>query len=443
VLSDVSLPDPDAIFQDFRLSGRDCVIAAVSGGSDSLALLVLLHVFLRRHSASPRLLAVTVDHALRPGSAGEAKTVAAFCAACDIDHQIAVWRGPKPSTGISAAAREARHRLLAEAAAAAGTDLVFTGHTQDDQAETVTMRASRGSGRGAAGIALATLFDGRIWFARPLLNIRRSALRAYLKQAGVTWIEDPTNRDERYERARTRIAMDIERFRQAVEHSRRAAADRELLGRNAAEVIVRHAECPLPGLVRLDDGFLSCDRDATRYALRILLAVVGGREHLPDDARTAALLDKIRQPPLRATLSRTVVRASKKGFYFHRESRDLPFNPLGDAPLVWDGRYLLYGKGAAGISVGPLGIGNAQSFDMPANLPSSVFRGVLAAEPALWKGGKYLGLAREMPDLTVTPALGPWQRYLPSFDFAPAKAVASLLDIEPLPVLPFASHNER
>lgn len=443
MLSEVSLPDPDAVFQDFRLSGRDRVIAAVSGGSDSLALLVLLDAFLRRHAASPRLVAVTVDHALRPGSAEEAKTVAAFCAARGIDHRIVIWEGPKPSTGISAAAREARHRLLAKAATAAGTDLVFTGHTQDDQAETVTMRASRGFGRGAAGIARATLFDGRIWFARPLLGIRRSALRTYLEQAGVTWIEDPTNRDSRYERVRTRLAMDDRSFEQAVEHGRKAAADREARGLRAAEIISRHVICPSPGLVHLDTGLLSCERAAALYALRILLAVMGGREQLPDETRAATLLDRLRQPPLRATLSRTVVRNSRLGVFIHRESRNLPCDALRGTSLVWDGRYRVQGERRAGFSIAPFGTGNAQEVAVPENLPSPAFRGALAAEPALWRSDECLGLAREIADLTVAPCLGPWQRYLPSFDFAPAEAVASLLDAQPLPALPFAGHNER
>jgi tRNA(Ile)-lysidine synthase len=420
--------DLSGLFSSFHIKSR--VIAAVSGGSDSTALLLLLNEYLGRHAPSTRLVAITVDHALRPESAEEAAAVASLCKSLAIAHRTVVWSGAKPATGIAAAAREARHALLAEAARAERSDLVLTGHTANDQAETVMMRGARGKGaglgRGLAGIAPATLFGGSVWFARPLLGARREALRAFLNQKGVGWLDDPSNVSDRYERPRVRKALSETQIVQALKIAGEASADRTAIGEAAARLIGDHAYRAAPGLLRLSPDFLRTDRqDAAVYALRILLAVAGGTEHLPDNARTAALYARLASgEPVRAVLSRALIDRRRDGIHLLRERRGLPASASLPDGAVWDGRYRI----VAGAESAPAGaappVTAADEFDAPASL-------VRQAAASLPNAG---------PGRVAVPVAAPWARYLPLFDLAPARAVVGLIGASEIPQPPFPEH---
>src|SRR5882724_6251609 len=122
------------------------LVLAVSGGPDSIALMWLMARWRRALARGPRLIAVTVDHGLRPEAAREARDVKRLAGALDLPHRTLRWIGPKPERGLPAAARDARYRLLARAAREFGATHVLTAHTRDDQAETLLMRMLRGSG---------------------------------------------------------------------------------------------------------------------------------------------------------------------------------------------------------------------------------------------------------------------------------------------------------
>ena len=188
------------------------LLLAVSGGSDSTALLVLAARWAKRLKRPPKLTAITIDHGLRPESAREAAAVKRLARRLGVPHRTLRWRGDKPKSGLQEAARIARYRLLAQAAARAGCEHVLTAHTLDDQAETVLFRLARGSGlTGLAGMAQASVLpvgaETAIFLVRPLLHVSKARLVATLKAAGIDHSEDPTNRDPRYARTRLRTLM--------------------------------------------------------------------------------------------------------------------------------------------------------------------------------------------------------------------------------------------
>ena len=179
---------------------------AVSGGPDSLALLLLAA------AARPGAIeAATVDHRLRSGSAAEADMVAAACARLGVPHAIlpADWPEP-PATAIQERARALRYRLLGAWAAERGLAALATAHHADDQAETLVMRLNRGAGvRGLAAIRPRSRVPGsELPLLRPLLGWRRAELERICADAGLSPAVDPSNRDDHYERARVRRALE-------------------------------------------------------------------------------------------------------------------------------------------------------------------------------------------------------------------------------------------
>ncbi len=327
------------IFPLLMAEARGPLGVAVSGGSDSLALMMFAAEAAR--AAGRDLLVLTVDHGLRAESAAEVARVAARATALGLRHRTLVWQRPRPN---QAAARRARHALLAAALRAAGGDTLLLGHTLDDQRETLLMRARSGSGWfGMAAMDSAVPSPAwpegrRIVLARPLLTTPRAALRQALADRRLPWIEDPANADPRYERVRMRallagssgLVTRIDRVRGSLGLLR--AAER----RRLAELVA--------GRVRARrDGSLAADLDGLpaetgHRLLSMLLAVAAGHDRQPDAERVRRLLHEIAAggPHKARTLA---------GAWTLREAgslliaRDPGAVPTGMAGRVFDGRF--------------------------------------------------------------------------------------------------------
>lgn len=209
------MPGPDPAVADARRAVRtalevhdaDRVIVAVSGGADSLALLAsaTFEAASPRNPSSPSIIGVTVDHGLQEESAATAARVVAQMAALGADETATIRvRVDVNAGGVEAGARLARYAALAEFALRVDATVVLLGHTRDDQAETVLMGLTRGSGgRSMAGMRTDFDQDG-VTFVRPFLDITRAQTEGVCRALGLDWWEDPHNRDQRFVRARLR-----------------------------------------------------------------------------------------------------------------------------------------------------------------------------------------------------------------------------------------------
>jgi tRNA(Ile)-lysidine synthase len=406
------------------------LLVAISGGSDSTGLLVALAEAIRTRHLPHTLVSATIDHGLRSASADEARQVAALCQALDIPHRIMRWTDEKPATGLSEAARLARYRLLSEAAASMNADALVTGHTLDDQVETVAMRLSRsGNGSlGLAGMASATLYAGHLWILRPFLQTRRQAIRQRLTEQKFTWIDDPSNEDPHYERVRIRrSAPDLDPATIT-----EAGHRREALSRAAAEwLAAKSAIRPGPVAILSIADLPRHPTEIRDHALGTLSAILGGRPHRPASTSLARLTAGLQiRSDFRLTLSGTLVVRRRDQLFLTRERRGLlPLSLASHEGGIWDGRYAIVNDRDTEITITA---GRAPEID--ADLPGPV-RAALAATAPQVLAGHTLSPAGQA-GVSFHPRLSLHADFMPLFDQPLADAIASLLGAEPSPACP-------
>lgn len=400
----------EAIFAPF--AGLRHLGLAVSGGADSLALLILAERWRAAAPGRPDLVVLTVDHGLRPESAAEARFVETVCAQYGVPCRVLRWTGPAPSSGIEAAARAARYRLLAEAARAEGLTHLATAHHRDDQAETFLMRLARGSGvYGLAAMAAETDRAG-LRLVRPLLGLSHDDLVAEVRAAGLEPVEDPHNSDPSFDRVRMRRLMPILAAEGLDAATLSATAERLARAAGALDAYVsrlldRAAEADAFGTVRLRREDWRGEPEEIRLrALARILRAVGGAAYVPrlDGVEALAAAMGSEDAFAARTLAGVVVDRHGDGFRFQREGgRDgLPEVAVAAGfEGIWDGRFrvVVAGGGASGLVLGALG--EAGRRQLAAHAPRGMPRAI-AALPALRRGGAILAC----PGLGVAPDPG-------------------------------------
>jgi tRNA(Ile)-lysidine synthase len=347
-----------------RLTPGGAIGVAVSGGGDSTALLVIARDWAQQHGR--RVEAATVDHGLRAESAAEASAVAALCTRMGIAHQILRTGSLREAGGnLSAVAREARFSLLGDWAHRQGLSAVLLGHTMDDQAETVLMRLARGSGAEGLSAMQASLRRSDMLWLRPMLGIRREALRELLCTKDIPWTEDPTNEDTEYDRVKARAALaalaplgiDAEGLARTAAHLQR---QRRVLERAMHDLAERVRKWGALGEARLDLAALSGDEPDT--AMRLLadsLCRVSGAVYRPRFRALTVLYEGLlAEDPPAATLSGCLIRPEDGTVVICREPNACaPSTPLDGASVIWDRRWRveLSGTWPAGVLIGALG----------------------------------------------------------------------------------------
>lgn len=340
-----------AAMTPFRLVPGNHVAVAVSGGADSLALVLLLARWAR--NLGIHVAALTVDHQLRAAAADEAAQVGRWLDARQIPHTVLRWdEGPHARTlarSAQSAAREARYGLMTAWCAANGSTHLFVAHHADDQVETFLLRLARGSGvDGLSAMAPATRRDG-IVIARPLLAFDKTQLTATCRALGQDWIEDPSNQNSASARVRFRQAQEVleregltrERLLATVGHLQRARAALDYAVAGLMERVIWDAW----GVARVNvAALIDAPEEIALRALARLLTAVGGQSYGPRFESLARLHARLTSEPWRdASLHGCLVCRDGMHLTIAREPAHISDEKIlrVQSSATWDARFKL------------------------------------------------------------------------------------------------------
>ncbi len=363
------------------LNGASRVALAVSGGSDSMALLRLVLDWLKVLSNPPHIFALTVDHSLRDASANEAMQVGVWCAALGVPHEILKWNHDHPQSGIQAKARKARYDLMTAWCDVHNVPVLMTGHTADDQAETVKMRSSRTS----TAASLAGIWPERDWneirVVRPLLNLRREDLRSYLRLHHQNWIDDPSNNDVRFERVRVRQTLKgaLGGF---ADHAQSAQAEIRHDQRLAETWCTHHLHIHELGFTqfrRVD--FEPLNNGVQGHVVQRILNICGMRNSVELAGRLKLLEWLNQEAGTRRSLGGAVFAKRRLEIIVGREPGRLSQNAVSiptSGEVIWDGRFRVTGPIGAIVTPRPQ---KPRQKDIPAfiqaGLPTVMLNGLI------------------------------------------------------------------
>ncbi len=377
---------------------------AVSGGSDSLALLYLLTA-----ERGSNLICATVNHGLRQEAAEEARHVARTCEELGVPHYTLNWRGWDGKGNLQDQARRARYALLTEWAVSEGCRTVALGHTRDDVAETFLMRLARASGVDGLAMMSPSFRTGGVTFIRPLLDCSREDLREYLTSRNKSWVEDPSNADLAFERARLRhalpqlaeLGLSVEALSETAGHLREAS---EALSHVARQWCEEHADTSTGDVLLDREAILTCPKELRRRIFARSLQWVGSTEYPARGEAIARILGMVEEAcePCKATLSGCHVLTGARTVRITRE-----FAAVGSlaspTDQAWDTRWKLSSSGARGDRIKALG----EAITLcPEWRKTGLPRQTLMSSPSVWQGD-------ELVSAPLAGLKGGWTLHVP------------------------------
>ncbi|MEE9388593.1 MAG: tRNA lysidine(34) synthetase TilS [Paracoccaceae bacterium] len=362
---------------------------AVSGGSDSTALLHLGSQWARRSGCV--LQAVTVNHGVRAQAQAEAEAVQAQAMALGVSHDILNWTGWTGQGNFQDQARRARYRLIGSWARKNQIEHVALGHTQGDQAETVLMRLLRGSGvDGLSAIPTHRHGDGVHWI-RPVLGISRADLRTYLQGLGIGWSDDPSNDDPKYDRVKVRKILeylDSHGFgaQGLADTAGRMASARAVLERSALDAVKNLAQLRGGAIVIDAAGFLALPGETRRRVMGNILCWIATDIYPPRHSALLGLEAAIANGKT-TTLHGCIVTVKNGQAIFGREPAAL-LEVTAQPSEIWDNRWRLTGPKKPGQSIRMTGDKGLKS--CPDWRETGLDRTTVLAAPAVWLGGELI-----------------------------------------------------
>ena len=352
----------DQVLAGFGGHLPDNLAVAVSGGGDSMALLHLVH---RLCTDSVQVVqAVSVDHGLRPESGAEMELVARTCTDLGIKHTTLHWKDWDGQGNLQDAARRARYGLMADWAAENGVTGLALGHTADDQAETVLLRLARKAGVDGLSAMDAKSTAYGVTLYRPLLGVRRSALRDYLIDHGLHWADDPSNDQLKYDRIKMRQALDVLKplgvnVEGLTDLASYMGQTRDALNWQTAET-ARGMCIASGGELHIDtSGFQSLPFEIKRRLLVKSLGFIGQNAYAPRREAVDRVLQAI-EGKEKTTLAGCVIRPKADRVVIYRELKALEAL-TADTQGNWDNRWQISGDLTSGAHIAALGEDGAQS----------------------------------------------------------------------------------